>query len=85
MTNILTKSAALDLARQSVKLQAEALRSTGKDAAEVAKFEAMANAIVAKGEGLDDAFFAAIPFDINNGVLRNGVSIVRAINNATKG
>lgn len=80
----LTKTTALEIARDGIKQHAENLLYTGKDAAEVAKFESASLAIIAKGESLDDAFFAAIPDDINTGIIKRGGIIARAIHAATK-
>lgn len=84
MTN-LTKFAALEIARDAVKMQADNFRYTGKGAAEVSKFEEMSLAIIAKGEAMDEAFFSALPDDMSNGILKRGVLIARAIHAATKG
>lgn len=81
--NALTKTQALEIARHSIKQQAENLLYLRKNAAEVAKFEVMALAIVAKGEALSDDFFAALPDDMRDGAVKRGTAIIRAINAAT--
>lgn len=78
------KSSSLDMVRIAAAEMAEHHRSTGKSPEAIDKFEAGMAELIAKGELLDDAFFAALPWDRSATTMQQGSRIARVINDATK-
>lgn len=73
------KNQLLEIARQALDMHAANLIASGKSPIEVDKFKKMTTDVISKGEGLSDDFFVGLSYDINEPIVKRGVSIIRAI------